>query len=202
MKNVTIASSQQALQVQQRNQNTSSDFEVVFQHWLNQHFNTPILILVSIFNFLWKLFTFSSLFGWNIEVRFQLSLSLLETTSIFASLIPSQQILNFQPFQSNSDRQKESNRKSLQNACVPLGSQYAQFVTLCTQELIWGGKHLRGCGNWLWDFLMLFKIEELNHYSRQPRHWKCKSDHRITSGTSAVTPETSPGEFRFCFSFE
>lgn len=42
------------LQVQQKGKNTSDDFEVVFQHsgQLNQHFNTPILILVSIFNFL------------------------------------------------------------------------------------------------------------------------------------------------------
>lgn len=58
-------------------------------------------------------------------------------------------------------RKEEINRKSLRNPCLPMRSQYAQFVTLCTQELISDGKHLRGCGNWLWDFLMLFKVEEL-----------------------------------------
>lgn len=126
MENVTIASLQQALQVQQRNKNTSGDSEVVFQHWLNQHFNIPILIVVSIFNFLWKLFTFYKPFGWNIEVRFQLSLSLLETTSIFASLIPSQQILNFHPFQSNSGRKKK-NRKSLQNTFFLWGSNMSRL---------------------------------------------------------------------------
>lgn len=151
---------QQALQVQQRNKNTSGGFKAVFQHWLNQHVNTPILILISIFNFLWKLFTFCKLFGSNIEVKFQLSLSLLRTTSIFASLYALTTNFEFSTF-SVKFRKKEIYRKSLQNTCIPVGSQCIEFVILWTQELIWGGKHLRGCGNWLWDFLMLFKIEEL-----------------------------------------
>lgn len=125
---------------------------MVFQYsdWLNQHFNTQILILVSIFNFLWKLFTFCKPFGWNINVRFELSLCLLETSSVSASLIPLQHIWNFQPFQANSGRKKKKNRKNLQTLLFLMGSQFVQAVTLRTQELICSGKQLRASCNWLW----------------------------------------------------
>lgn len=121
---------------------------MVFQYsdWLNQHFNTQILILVSIFNFLWKLFTFCRTFGWNINVRFELSLRLLETSSVSASLIPLQRISNFQ---SNSGR-KTKNRKNLQILLFLMGSRFVQAVTLRTQELICSGKQLRASCNWLW----------------------------------------------------